>query len=67
MKEKIEFNDLSGETWEHSGEWSRDDAIEWSFMEGSWQAEAEAENQKLEELKELIKKFHQERSNKNDQ
>ena len=67
MKEKIEFNDLSGETWEHSGEWSMDDAIEWSFMEGSWQAEAEAENQKLEELKELIKKFHQERSNKNDQ
>ena len=66
MKERIESNDLNGETWEHSGEWSMDDAIEWSFIEDCWQAEAEAEKQKLEQVRELIEKFHQERSNEND-
>ena len=67
MKERIEFNDLNGETWEHSGEWSMEDAIEWSFIEGCWQAEAEAEERKLEQLRELIMKSEQERSNENDQ
>ena len=67
MKERNEFNDLNGETWDLTGEWSMDDAVEWSFIEGRWQAEAEAEEQELKELRELIEKFHQERSNENDQ
>ena len=63
MTDKDEFNTLN----EEAGEWSMEDAIELSFMEAREQAEAEAEKRELEELKELIKKFHQERSNKNDQ
>lgn len=49
------------------GEWDRDTAIDFSFIEGNEWAEAEAEKRELEELKELIEKSHQERSNKNDQ
>ena len=67
MKESLEITTLNGETWEHAGEWSMEDAIEFSFMEAEAKAEAEAEERKLEELKELIEKFHQERSNENDQ
>ena len=48
-------------------EWDREAAIELSFMEAREQAEAEAEKRELEELKKIIEKFHQERSNKNDQ
>ena len=44
-----------------------EDAIDQSFMEANEQAEAEAEERKLKELRELIEKSHQERSNKNDQ
>lgn len=66
MKKRTEFNHLNGETWEHSGEWSMDDAIDWSFVEDEWQAETEAEERELEQCRELIRKFHQERSNKND-
>ena len=50
-----------------AGEWSMEDAIEFSFMEASEKAEAEAEKRKLEWCSEIIKKSHQERSNKNDQ
>ena len=67
MKERIEFNALNGETWEHGDEWSMEDAIEFSFMEAQEHAEAEAEKRKLNWCREIIKKSHQERSNKNDQ
>ena len=49
------------------GEWDRDTAIEFSFMEANEWAEAEAEKRKLNWCREIIKKSHQERSNKNDQ
>ena len=64
MKKRIEFNPMNGDTWEHSGEWSMEDAIDWSFVEDEWQAETEAEERELEQCRELIRKFHQERSNK---
>ena len=67
MKKRIEFNPMNGDTWEHSGEWSMEDAIDWSFVEAEWQAETEAEERELEQCRELIMKFHQERNNKNDQ
>ena len=63
MTDKDEFNTLN----EEAGEWSMEDAIEMSFMEAREQAEVEAEKRELEELKKIIEKFHQERSNKNDQ
>ena len=63
MTDKDEFNTLN----EEAGEWSMEDAIEFSFMEAREQAEAEAEKRKLEWAREIIKKSHQERSNKNDQ
>ena len=63
MTNEDEFNTLN----EEAGEWSMEDAIEFSFMEAREQAEAEAEKRKLEWAREIIKKSHQERSNKNDQ
>ena len=63
MTNEDEFNTLN----EEAGEWSMEDAIEFSFMEAREQAEAEAEKQKLEWARNVIEKFHQERSNKNDQ
>ena len=60
MTDKDEFNTLNEE-------WDREAAIELSFMEAREQAESEAEKRELEELKKIIEKFHQERSNKNDQ
>ena len=63
MTDKDEFNTLN----EEAGEWSMEDAIEFSFMEAREQAEAEAEKQKLKWAREIIEKSHQERSNKNDQ
>ena len=67
MKESLEITTLNGETWEHDGEWDREAAVEFSFMEAEAEAEAEAEKRKLEWAREIIKKSHQERSNKNDQ
>ena len=52
---------------EQAGEWSREDAIELSFMEAREQAEAEAEERELEQCREVIEKSHQERNNENDQ
>ena len=60
MSEKDESNTLNEE-------WDREAAVELSFMEAREQAEVEAEKRELEELKKIIEKFHQERSNKNDQ
>ena len=55
------------EAGEPGMEWDREAAIELSFMEAREQAEAEAEKRELNWCREIIKKFHQERSNKNDQ
>ncbi len=66
MTDKDESNTLN----EEAGgivDWDVEAAVEMSFMEAREQAEAEAEERELKELKELITKFHQERSNKNDQ
>ena len=63
MTDKDEFNTLN----EEAEEWNREAAIEFSFMEAQERAEAEAEKRELDELKKIIEKFHQERSNKNDQ
>ena len=63
MTNEDEFNTLN----EEAGEWNREAAIEFSFMEAQEQAEAEAEKRKLEWAREIIEKSHQERSNKNDQ
>jgi NTP pyrophosphatase (non-canonical NTP hydrolase) len=52
---------------EQDGEWSREDAIEMSFMEAGELAKAVAEYRKLKQIRELIEKPHQERSNENDQ
>ena len=67
MSKTIEVITQSGETWEHDGEWDREAAVEFSFMEAEAEAEAEAEERKLMWAREIIKKSHQERSNKNDQ
>lgn len=67
MKESLEITTQNGETWEHTGEWDMEAAVEFSFMEAEAEAEAEAEERKLNRCREIIKKFHQERSNKNDQ
>ena len=68
---KDEFDTLIEEAREQSGEWSTDwsmeDAVEMSFREAGELAEAVAEYQKLEQVREIIEKSHQERSNKNDQ
>lgn len=69
MTEKVEITTLNKEAW--SKAWRNigdvEAAIEFSFMEAQEQAEAEAEKRKLEWAREIIKKSHQERSNKNDQ
>ena len=72
---KDEFNTLKEEAieqngeWsiEQDGEWSMEDAVEMSFMEAGALAEAVAEYRKLKQIRELIEKSHQERSNENDQ
>ena len=68
---KDEFDTLIEEAREQSGEWSTDwsteDAVEMSFREAGELAEAVAEYRKLKQIKELIEKSHQERSNENDQ
>ena len=68
---KDEFDTLIEEAREQSGEWSTDwsteDAVEMSFREAGELAEAVAEYRKLQLVREIIEKSHQERSNKNDQ
>ena len=68
---KDEFDTLIEEAREQSGEWSTEwsteDAVEMSFREAGELAEAVAEYRKLKQIKELIEKSHQERSNENDQ
>lgn len=53
--------------FEESEDWTMDDAIDFSFMEANERAEVEAEERKLKWAREIIKKSHQKRSNKNDQ
>ena len=67
MTDKVEITNLNGETWEHDGEWDREAAVEFSFMEAEAEAEAEAEERKLKWAREVIEKSHQKRSNENDQ
>ena len=68
---KDEFDTLIEEAREQSGEWSTDwsteDAVEMSFREAGELAEAVAEYRKLKQIREIIEKSHQERSNENDQ
>ena len=68
---KDEFDSLIEIAREQNGEWSTEwsteDAVEMSFREAGELAEAVAEYRKLKQIKELIEKSHQERSNKNDQ
>ena len=68
---KDEFDTLIEEAREQSGEWSTDwsteDAVEMSFREAGELAEAVAEYRKLQLVREIIEKSHQERSNENDQ
>ena len=71
---KDEFNTLiedareqSGEWSTEDGDWSMEDAIEMSFREAGELAGAVAEYRKLKQIRELIEKPYQERSNKNDQ
>ena len=68
---KDEFDSLIEEAREQNGEWSTEwsteDAVEMSFREAGELAEAVAEYRKLKQIKELIEKSHQERSNENDQ
>lgn len=63
MITKDEFNSLYEEALERAGEWSMGDVIDLTDVF----AEIVNEKRKLKETQELIKKFHQERSNKNDQ
>lgn len=63
MITKDEFDSLYEEALERAGEWSRGDDIDLTDVF----AEIVNERRKLKETQELIKKFHQERSNKNDQ
>ena len=69
MTKKVEITNLNEEAWRNA--WRNvgdvEAAIEFSFMEASEQAEAEAEERKLKWAREIIEKSHQERSNKNDQ
>lgn len=60
---KDEFDSLYEEALERAGELSMDDVIDLTDVF----AEIVNEKRKLKETKELIEKFHQERSNKNDQ
>ena len=62
-----EAREQSGEWTTEDGEWSMEDAIEMSFREAGELAGAVAEYRKLKQIRELIEKSHQERSNKNDQ
>ena len=68
---KDEFDTLIEEAREQSGEWSTDwsteDAVEMSFREAGELAEAVAEYRRLKQIREIIEKSHQERSNENDQ
>ena len=68
---KDEFDSLIEDAREQNGEWSTEwsteDAVEMSFREAGELAEAVAEYRKLKQIRELIEKSHQERSNKNDQ
>lgn len=66
MKESLEITTPSGDTYEFDGEWSREDAINLSFLEGQAEAEAEAEERITKWCEDVITKF-QERSNENDQ
>lgn len=65
MITKDEFDSLYAEALERrAGEWSmEDDCIDLTDVF----AEIVNEKRKLKETKELIEKFHQERSNENDQ
>ena len=70
MTDKDEFNtmyDVIDWSFMDNEEWSRDSAIDCSFMEAEALAKAEAEGRKLKELRELIEKSHQERSNEDNQ
>ena len=62
-----EAREQSGEWTTEDGEWSMEDAIEMSFREAGELAGAVAEYRKLKQIRELIEKPHQERSDKNDQ
>ena len=68
---KDEFDSLIEDAREQNGEWSTEwsteDAVEMSFREAGELAEAVAEYRKLKQIRELIEKSHQERSNENDQ
>ena len=63
MITKDEFDSLYEEALQRAGEWSMGDCIDLTDVF----AEIVSERRKLKETKELIEKFHQERSNKNDQ
>ena len=69
MTDKVEITNLNTEAWREA--WRNvgdvEAAIEFSFMEAEAEAEAEAEERELNRCREIIKKFHQERSNENDQ
>ena len=67
MISKDEFIALLDEVREQDGEWSTDDAVVMSFREGEAIARVAAKVQELKQIRELIEKSHQERSNKNDQ
>ena len=68
---KDEFDSLIEDAREQNGEWSTEwsteDAVEMSFREAGELAGAVAEYRKLKQIRELIEKSHQERSNENDQ
>lgn len=54
MKESFVITTLNGDTWEYDGEWDRETAIDFSFIEASAVAEAEAEERKLKWVREII-------------
>ena len=63
MITKDEFNTLYEEALERAGEWPMGNGIDLTDVFD----EIVNEKRKLKELKELIEKSHQERSNENDQ
>ena len=65
MKESLEITTPDEEALRNVGDVEA--AVEMSFMEAEEHAMAEAEEWKLKWAHEVIEKFHQERSNKNDQ
>ena len=67
MTKKDESNTLNEEAVEQAGEWSWEEAVDQSFMEAGGQAELEVKERVLKWSRDVIKKFHQERSNKYDQ